>query len=575
MRREKSQFGERHFSEKFFGRIAIDNNWNIVDISQEFSKIIKTLGIEEEELLDEIKKSVESKNFKEFLNIKNKIILQIKQSSDDKLNIFEIISISNLDLQLSLEALKKAPFLVFFLNKNGDVLFLNRKAENFFNSEEDEIKGKNIFNEYPQVRILYDDFLLILSGDKEYIEKEYRFPDKSGELKDLKFKIAPIRKKEIVAFFGEDITFKKLLKEKEAREEKMEAIGTFSTELSKELKNIFSTIHKKIKVLNKNFQLNKLDDNLSSIEKALNDGFKIIEKLSFLGIQDTAQNTTVDINSLIIKIADEFKNKISDSLKINLSLLKYSVYIKGNQNQIKTAFKKLIENAIEAIEEEGEVNINSFLEEKISFGRLRTYITIVIEDSGSGIPDEIKNKIFEPFFSTKNERLKGFGLPIAYGILKNLGAEIWVESELGKGSRFYVKIPAIQIFSDKKSKTYKQSSRKILIVDDEEDIIEVLYTFLKEYGYEVLKAFNGEEAFEIYKKELPDLVITDFSMPFMNGKELIEKIKEINPDAKIILTSALVGNKNIEATLEKFEIDFIKKPFYLKTLKEKLNSHLK
>ena len=171
------------------------------------------------------------------------------------------------------------------------------------------------------------------------------------------------------------------------------------------------------------------------------------------------------------------------------------------------------------------------------------FITISIIDTGTGIKPEIIDRIFEPFYTTKEMgRGTGLGLASSYGIVKNHGGFITVQSKWNSGTRFDIRLPAVEAEPEvlaEKNGAIQYGNETILIVDDEEMILEVGVAIFNRLGYKVLPARGGEKALEIYRDQEDeiDLVILDMIMPDMSGEKLYEALKLINPKVKILLSS--------------------------------------
>jgi two-component system cell cycle sensor histidine kinase/response regulator CckA len=209
------------------------------------------------------------------------------------------------------------------------------------------------------------------------------------------------------------------------------------------------------------------------------------------------------------------------------------------------------------------------------------YIKLTVEDSGHGMDAATKERIFEPFFTTK-ELGKGTGLGLAtvYGVVKQSGGCIWVESEPGKGTRFEVYLPVVQeaeeaALPEGARKNGTHHSGAVLIVEDEEAVRELAAEFMKSAGYKVLTASDGKEALEVAKRSGPiRVLVTDIVMPNMRGPELAKVLKAGRKDLKIIFMSGyLEFNKGDDEFLEGSY--FLQKPFSRDTLVSKVDEALK
>jgi len=208
------------------------------------------------------------------------------------------------------------------------------------------------------------------------------------------------------------------------------------------------------------------------------------------------------------------------------------------------------------------------------------YVKVSVTDTGAGMDESTLQRIFDPFFTTREMgRGTGLGLASAYGIIKNHVGFINVYSEKGEGTTFNLYLPASTkevIEETGLSGKVFTGSETILLVDDEDMIIDVGKEMLKTLGYKVLAADSGKEAIEIYQKNVNDIdmVVLDMIMPDMGGGETFDRLKEINPDIKLLLSSGYSINGQAREILERGCNSFVQKPFDMKQLSQKLREVL-
>ncbi|MCP4579009.1 MAG: response regulator, partial [Deltaproteobacteria bacterium] len=209
------------------------------------------------------------------------------------------------------------------------------------------------------------------------------------------------------------------------------------------------------------------------------------------------------------------------------------------------------------------------------------YVTISVTDSGIGMDKSTQKRIFDPFFTTKKMgRGTGLGLASAYGIIKNHGGIINVYSEKGEGTTFTIYLPASESavvdFNPGSKENIRCGSETLLFVDDEPMIIETAKELLNALGYEVVTANGGKEAVRLYenKRERIDAVILDMIMPDMSGGETFDRLKEIDPGVKVILSSGYAINGHAEDIMNRGCDAFIQKPYNVKELSHKLEEVL-
>ena len=208
------------------------------------------------------------------------------------------------------------------------------------------------------------------------------------------------------------------------------------------------------------------------------------------------------------------------------------------------------------------------------------YVKISITDTGLGMEEATQERIFDPFFTTKEMgKRTGFGLPSAYGIIKNHGGIINVFTEKGEATTFDIYLPALEKEVTKQQELPGKALKgeeNVLLVDDEDMIIDVGQEMLKALGHGVFTARSGREAIEVYEanKEKIDIVILDMIMPEMGGGEVFDRMKEINPNIKVLLSTGYSIDGQAKEILARGCLGFMQKPFSLRDLSQKLREIL-
>ncbi len=224
-----------------------------------------------------------------------------------------------------------------------------------------------------------------------------------------------------------------------------------------------------------------------------------------------------------------------------------------DEAKVQQALTKLMENAVEAVGLGGQGQItvttrNMDLTEPTQDRNVKlaagAYVCVEISDNGSGIDEETLPRIFEPFFTTKGKTHRGLGLALAYGIVTNHGGGVAVSSQPGAGASVRVYLPAEKDLARDVSRSDENlhGTETILVVDDEDMILTMGETILTDYGYRVLTAGSGQKAMAILSREdtKVDLILTDLVMPVMSGRELVERVRQLRPEAKILCMSGYV-----------------------------------
>jgi two-component system, cell cycle sensor histidine kinase and response regulator CckA len=368
--------------------------------------------------------------------------------------------------------------------------------------------------------------------------------------------------------------------------QKMEAIGTLAGGIAHDFNNLLMTIQGRTSIM-----LMKKDSShpdirhLKGIEGNIESAADLTRQLLGFARGGKYEVKPTDLNELVKKENRMFgrtKKQISIRGKYEKDL--WSVEV--DQGQIAQVLLNLYVNAWQAMAAGGDLYLeteNITLDEdyakpfSIAPGR---YVKISVTDNGTGMDKATQEKIFEPFFTTKEMgRGTGLGLASVYGIIKNHGGFINVYSEKGHGTTFNIYLPASEkeaIEEKKPAGDTLRGTETVLFVDDEDMIIEVAEELFDQLGYKVLTARSGKEAIEIYEKnkEQIDIVLLDMIMPDMSGSDTYERMKAIDPDIKVLLSSGYSINGQATEIMDRGCNGFIQKPFKMKELSQKLREIL-
>jgi CheY-like chemotaxis protein len=243
------------------------------------------------------------------------------------------------------------------------------------------------------------------------------------------------------------------------------------------------------------------------------------------------------------------------TIVVNLELEKNLPTIHADPTQVHQVLLNICVNARDAMSSSGTLTLKTthvVSEEMTRYFQTVpevTYLLLAISDTGSGMSNETKGRIFEPFFTTKEKgKGTGLGLSVVYGIMKSHNGFVRVESELGKGTTFFLYFPIPKKTDEPAARIYNHieqiagGSETVFLVEDEVVLSELTKTFLEMNGYRVLTAKDGEEAIELYKKHYAtiDIVVTDMGLPKLTGLEVLIEMKKIKPETKLIFASGYI-----------------------------------
>ncbi|RPJ81238.1 MAG: PAS domain S-box protein [Deltaproteobacteria bacterium] len=378
--------------------------------------------------------------------------------------------------------------------------------------------------------------------------------------------------------FLRDITNQKKLESKMEQTERMDAIGTLAGGIAHNFNNLLMGIQGNLSLIFLDEESSQKNyDELKSIERCVENGANLTKQL--LGFARGGKFVLKPINANeIVQNTSKMFGQSKREIKIHGSYQKSIWTIEADQGQIELVLLNIYVNAAQAMETGGDIYLTTenvtFSESDATFLGLltRKFIKISIADTGPGIDEKILGKIFEPFFTTKEVgEGTGLGLASAFGIVKNHGGFIDVKSKKGEGARFDIYLPATDEQNASEEVYIEElatGTETILLIDDEDVVADVCQLMLKKLGYKVIVARGGKIGIDIYnrEKEKISLVILDIIMPDIEGGRVFSRIKEINPEAKVLLSSGCSMNNQVSTILEKGGNGFIQKPFKIKQL---------
>lgn len=366
--------------------------------------------------------------------------------------------------------------------------------------------------------------------------------------------------------------------------EKMRVIGQLASGIAHDINNILSIILGSSEIL-----LNKEHDpesqkRISTITKAANDGASIIKRLQEFSKHEHAQVTgSLNLNEILTEVIEMTTYLIADKRKKeNLTITFKTDFseipkVAGNASELRSVMTNIIVNAIDSFSKPGSIFITTLWQKP-------DFVQVIIKDEGKGIEKEILDRIFEPFFTTKGTRGSGLGLSQVYGIISRHHGKIEVESEYGKGTTFFIKIPVLQnderendlevmeeigLNRELKNASASTDGKKLLlVVEDEEAIRNIYHNVLTEMGLQAVFASTGEEGIEQWFSGQFDMIISDIGLPGISGWDFIQQVRSQNSHIPILvitgwgneITSDLAQTNHVNKVINKpFKFDQLTK----------------
>jgi signal transduction histidine kinase len=364
--------------------------------------------------------------------------------------------------------------------------------------------------------------------------------------------------------------------------ERLNALGQMAAGVAHDFNNLLAGILGRVQLLQlklkeKGADQSELDSQLELIEKLALQGAATVRRIQeFSRIRKDAPTESVDVNSVVRNAVEVTRPRWKDEsetrgipVEIRLELGRIP-NIRGSTNELSQVVTNLIFNALDAMPEGGELTLKTFLAESA--------IGLEVSDTGIGMSKEVKEKLFQPFFTTKGNGY-GLGTSIVYGIVARHGGEIQVSSEEGGGTTFLLSLPVVNgpsevQPSEKVAGVKKEGPAKVLVVEDNDLNRDMFGRYLTEMGHDAVLAANGKEMLPILERESFDLVITDLSMPGISGWQVAEQVKKRSPNMPVILVSGWAIQQD-DARLRESGVDFVlQKPCTLSDFQEMVDKAL-
>ncbi|MBS1851720.1 MAG: PAS domain S-box protein [Acidobacteria bacterium] len=431
-----------------------------------------------------------------------------------------------------------------------------------------------------------------LSGENQRVE--YRIAHQDGSWHDMESTVNLIPSESAssaqLVIVNRDITERKRLEKQLFQAQKMEAIGRLSGGIAHDFNNLLGVIIGYGEILQEQPALT--DTTRTSVQEILKAGRRaasLTRQLLAFSRQQVLEPKVMSLNCVISETANMIRRLIGDDIDLTLSLHPQDGKVKADQGQIEQVLLNLAVNARDAMPNGGRIFIQTseflmdpaFVRQYPYPVKPGAYIRLAFSDNGIGMNTDIKAHIFEPFFTTKEKgKGTGLGLAMVYGIVKQSGGYIDVQSEPGKGATFTIYLPKVEVAAARQehassSVGLQRGNETILVVEDEPSMRHLTSYILKLCGYTVLAAKDGPEALQINRRyqDPIHLLLTDFVMPGLSGDALARQILEQRPDIAILYMSGYAGQKVGGEVLEEGAF-FLAKPFTRESLAGKIRDVL-
>ncbi|MDP6086387.1 MAG: PAS domain S-box protein [Nitrospinota bacterium] len=450
-------------------------------------------------------------------------------------------------LRLTQFSVDHAAHAVYWVGEDGRILYANEAARQDLGYSMDEMLSLTILDINPDYSP--DQWAAQWNRLKEKGSYTFEGRNTAKDGRDFPVEVTSnyleFNGKEYVLGFARDITDRREMQEKLRQGQKMEAVGQLASGVAHNFNNILTVIMGNASLLVEAAADPETRRRLSNVEKAALSGAKTVERL-----QDFARRRAdrpmgrIDLNTVIQDVSEMTRPRWMNESAQKGIRVEMSVYpeaaqsvIEGKVAEIQEALINLVNNALDAMPAGGRLQLST---ENVE-GRVR----LTVADTGHVIPPEIRERVFEPFFTSKGEQGTGLGLSMVYGIVERHGGSLEIESPPGEGTILRLTFP-VAVGESKEASTSVPAaapsvSGRVLVIDDEEEIPHLLELWLHAMGLEIEGVSDPREGLKAFQNNPFDLVITDLGMPDMTGLEVAKAVKEISPSAAVVLMTGWGG----------------------------------
>jgi two-component system cell cycle sensor histidine kinase/response regulator CckA len=470
---------------------------------------------------------------------------------------------------------------IFVMDREHRFILVNDASCAFNGKSREELLGKSVTDLLPEdlaAAIWEQDEKVFQTGEECTVEDN--FTDSRGNLHTtMTIKSPLIRKsgeKQVICVLR-DITEYKRLETQFLQAQKMEAIGVLAGGVAHDFNNLLNVINGYTELALEDLaQDNPVRQDLEQVKEAGRRAASLTSKLLAFGRKQISRPEALDLNKVVKDMGSLLRRLIGEDIDLIAKTQRGVGLVKADPVQIQQILMNLAVNARDAIQDGGKITIET-ANVDLDADEARqhptavpgSYVMLAVSDNGTGMDAATQSHLFEPFFTTKEKgKGTGLGLSTVYGVVKQSNGSIWVYSELGKGTTFKIYFPRIDddvatVTDGSKFQSGSRGSETILVTEDEAAVRALACRILRERGYNVLEAANGNEALDIFGAYAGkiDLVLSDVIMPGMNGKELVSRLESLRPGIKTLYISGYTDNSIIHHGTLDSNMAFLQKPF--------------
>jgi len=474
------------------------------------------------------------------------------------------------------------PDILFILDEDGYFIEEITNNPDSLVAEREQYKNSTLYDILPAeaADIAFDGIQRALQTNQLCFAEINLFGPRQTGVFELRIAPFPLRHKgkQQVLIIRRDVTEQKNLETQLRRSQQMEAVGQLTGGMAHDFNNLLTIVLGNAERLEKKMpKTNPHTKNIASIIDAGKRAASLTHRLLAFSKQQPLIPQPTNIAELIKGLEDLLKRTLGENIRMTLKTVPGLWPAKIDSSQFENALINLAANARDAMPgggvlkiETANLTVSDNLPSPQGYVPPGDYVLVSVCDSGNGMPEDVLEKVFEPFFTTKDVgKGSGLGLSMVYGFVNQSQGHILIESDIGKGTTIRIFLPrsdeqAPGEHNDKNElPLLKGGTERILVVEDEDRVRDIIVTILRDHGYKVTEAANGKEAIAVLNKSQKiDLLFSDIVLPgHMNGFQIAEQARIIQPDIKVLFTSGYAETDVIDQSLDDIGENLVRKPF--------------
>lgn len=493
----------------------------------------------------------------------------------------------NNDLYHAVEATNNGILIVRHENENNIIVFANSAFCKAFKMDQRQNNGQTIAEAFHILSTEQQERISALFYKGQASDIEFSFQDKNGKTVFYTLKLSPVGRAQgsldlYIAVFT-DLTAIRQKDSEMFQSKKLEALGQLSAGVAHDFNNMLSIIDGYARLSEAQITpASPVSEHLTRIRSACERGANLIKQMLTFSRHKIVVESVIDLSQAMLEQKTMLMPLLGKTIKLNILISDQNLYVECAQDYLTQILMNLVVNARDAMPGGGMLIVEARLcswrdlpvaikekEKKTQDKKRRDFACLSVTDSGTGMSKEVIERIFEPFYTTKDQgKGTGLGLSMVYGLVKQVGGHIDVRSVIGAGTSMLIyfpiseRVPSRVIQGDMTDiKSLRFDGYTALVVEDEPELLALVSNMLETIGMNVLRAGNGHDALVLqdeYQGQI-DVLLTDVVMPEMNGVELYDLVLSLRPEIKTIFMSGYPQGAQNNITLPK-EAFFLAKP---------------